>query len=203
MPVWCGVPLYFCIHKMENASTQVLRNEIQWFPMRITYNRELKIKGLLDGLAIENYLPMRYDYVKIKNGKKKKLVPAIRNLIFVRSSQEVLTCLKKTIADFEPMRYITKKSLTTGQNEIIRVPEKQMNDFIKVTSSPNDDFIILDNDEFINKVGKQVEITEGYFAGIKGVIKRVKRNKHVVVQIDGVAAVAITFVPTNCLLIID
>lgn len=188
---------------MENASTHIPRNEMQWFPMRITYNRELKIKGLLDELAIENYLPMRYDYVKIKNGKKKKLVPAIRNLIFVRSSQEVLTNLKKTMADFEPMRYITKKSLTSGQNEIIRVPENQMNDFIKVTSSPNDDFIILDNNDFINKVGKQVEITEGYFAGIKGVIKRVKRNKHVVVQIDGVAAVAITFVPTNCLSIID
>ena len=188
---------------MENASTHMLRNEIQWFPMRITYNRELKIKGLLDGLAIENYLPMRYDYVKIKNGKKKKLVPAIRNLIFVRSSQEVLTNLKKTMTAFEPMRYITKKSLTSGQNEIIWIPENQMDDFIKVTSSPNDDYIILDNSEFINKVGKQVEITEGYFAGIKGVIKRVKRNKHVVVQIDGVAAVAITFVPTNYLSIID
>ena len=177
--------------------------DVHWFPMRITYNRELKIKALLDKLCVENYLPMRYEYVKIRNGKKKKLVPAIRNLIFVRSSQEVLTGLKKTIGELEPMRYMTKRALDNGRHEIIRVPDKQMNDFIKVTSSPDEEFIILDNSDFINKVGKQVEITEGYFAGIRGVIKRVKRNKHVVVQIEGVAAVAITFVPANCLTIID
>ena len=188
---------------MHVPSTQILRNEIHWFPMRVTYNREMKIKGLLDELNIENFLPMRNDYVNTKNGKKKKLVPAIRNLIFVRSSQETLTGLKMTMTGFEPMRYITKKSLINGQHEIIHVPDKQMIDFIKVASSSDDKFFVLDNNDFINKVGKRVEITEGCFAGVEGVIKRIKRNKHVVVQIEGIAAVAITFVPANCLSIID
>ena len=106
--------------------------------MRVTYNRELKIKGLLDDLNIENFVPMRNDYVNTRNGKKRKLVPAIRNLIFVRSSQETLTGLKMSMAGFEPMRYITKKSLINGQHEIIHVPDKQMSDFIKVASSPDD-----------------------------------------------------------------
>lgn len=171
--------------------------------MRITYNREMKVKGLLDELNIENFLPLRNDYVNTKNGKKKRLVPAIRNLIFVRSSQEILTGLKMTMAGFDPMRYITKRSLISGQHEIIHVPDKQMSDFIKVASSPDDQHFVLDNNDFINKIGKRVEITEGYFAGVEGVIKRIKRNKHVVVQIDGVAAVAITFVPVNCLARID
>lgn len=171
--------------------------------MRVTYNREMKIKGLLDELNIENFLPMRSDYVNTKNGKKKKSVPAIRNLIFVRSSQETLTGLKMTMAGFEPMRYITKKSMVNGQNEIIHIPDKQMSDFIKVASSSDDQYFVLDNNDFINKVGKRVEITEGYFAGVEGIIKRIKRNKHVVVQIEGIAAVAITFVPVNCLSLID
>lgn len=188
---------------MQVPSTQILRNEIHWFPMRVTYNRGMKIKGLLDELNIENFLPMRSDYVKTRNGKKKKLVPAIRNLIFVKSTQETLTGLKMTMTGFEPLRYITKKSLINGQHEIIHVPDKQMIDFIKVASSPDDQFFVLDNNDFINKVGKRVEITEGYFAGVEGVIKRIKRNKHVVVQIEGIAAVAITFVPANCLSIID
>lgn len=191
------------IFVMLSGSTQIPRDDIHWFPMRVTYNREMKIKGLLDELNIENFLPVRYAYVNIKGGKKKKLVPAISNLIFVRSSQTILTGLKKSVVEFEPMRYITKKSLINGHHEIIHVPEKQMNDFIKVTSSPNDDFIILDNNDFISKVGKRVEITEGYFAGVEGVVKRIKRNKHVVVQIEGVAAVAIAFVPAHCLAIID
>lgn len=188
---------------MSSNSVLLQREEIHWFPMRITYNREMKIKGLLDELNIENFLPLRNEYVNTRNGKKKRLVPSIRNLIFVRSSQEILTGLKMSMAGFEPMRYITKKSLINGQHEIIHVPDKQMNDFIKVASSADDQYFILDNNDFINKVGRRVEITEGYFAGVEGVIKRIKRNKHVVVQIEGIAAVAITFVPANCLLIID
>ena len=182
---------------------QLQKEEIHWFPMRITYNREMKIKGLLDELNIENFLPMRSEYVNTRNGKKKRLIPAIRNLIFVRSSQEILTGLKMSMTGFEPMRYITKKSLVNGQHEIIHVPDKQMSDFIKVASSPDNQHFVLDNNDFINKVGKRVEITEGYFAGVEGVIKRIKRNKHVVVQIEGIAAVAVTFVPVNCLSIID
>lgn len=197
---WC--PSLFYKIKMEKLSA-LSRNEIHWYPMRITYNREMKIKSLLDELNIENFVPMRSEYVNTRSGKKKKLVPAIRNLIFVRSSKETLTGLKMNMAGFEPMRYITKKSLINGQHEILFVPDKQMGDFMKVASSPEDRYFVLDNNDFINKVGKRVEITEGYFAGVEGVIKRIKRNKHVVVQIEGVAAVAITFVPANCLSILD
>lgn len=179
------------------------KREIHWFPMRVTYNRELKIKSLLDELEIENFIPMRYDYVKTKNGKKKKLIPAIRNLIFVRSSQTTLSELKMGKPGFEPMRYMTRKSLSDGQNEIIHVPDRQMNNFMRVASIPDERIMVLDNNDFISKIGKRVEITEGYFAGVEGVIKRIKRNKHVVVQIDGVAAVAITFVPVRSLSFID
>ena len=31
-----------------------------WFPMRVTYSRELKIKAELDRLKIENFIPMTY-----------------------------------------------------------------------------------------------------------------------------------------------
>lgn len=178
--------------------------DIRWYPMRITYNRELKIKRLLDDMNIENFVPMRYDYVNLKDGKRKKMmIPAIRNLVFVRTSKEVLTGLKMTRAEFEPMRYITRQSLETGQHEIIHVPDKQMNDFIKVASAPADQFMVLDNNNFTSTIGKRVEITEGYFAGVEGIIKRIKRNKHVVVQISGVAAVAITFVPASQLSVIN
>jgi len=38
-------------------------------------------------------------------------------------------------------------------------------------------------------------VTDGDFAGVEGTIKRVKKNKCVVVQIENVAAVAIAFLP--------
>ena len=43
---------------------------LKWFPMRVTYHRELKIKEQLDLLGIENFVPMRYEFVETKQGRK-------------------------------------------------------------------------------------------------------------------------------------
>jgi hypothetical protein len=42
----------------------------------------------------------------------------------------------------------------------------------------------------------------GAFEGVKGVIRRVKRCKRVVVEIEGVASVAIAYVPAGVLKVI-
>ena len=44
---------------------------------------------------------------------------------------------------------------------------------------------------------------EGCFAGVEGTLKRIKKNKHVVVQLEGVAAVAITYLSPSSLVLID
>ena len=56
---------------------------------------------------------------------------------------------------------------------------------------------------FLEKVGQRVKVTNGYFAGVEGVIKRIKNNRRVVVQINVVAAVAIAHVPSDYLMAID
>jgi len=166
----------------------VTKDEVLWFPMRVTYHRELKIKVMLDQLSIENFLPMRYELVETKNeGKKRLLLPAINNLIFVHTSQAVLTELKMTRKEFSPMRYITKKSLhNDGIAEIMTVPTKQMDNFIKVASVQDDRVFFLNYDEIQGINGKRCKVIDGYFAGVEGTIKRISKNKRVVVQIDGV-----------------
>ena len=60
-----------------------------WFPMRVTYSRELKVKAELDRLEIENFVPMMYKLMDDDtDNPHRELVPAINNLIFVHSSQE-------------------------------------------------------------------------------------------------------------------
>lgn len=169
--------------------------------MRVTYHREMRIKMLLDELGIENFVPMRYELVETKNeGKKRVLVPAIHNLIFVHSTQETLTHLKMTRKDFSPMRYMMKRATTEGgQMTVMTVPDKQMDDFIKVASLKDDRIIFLDYNEVQKISGKRCRVVEGFFAGVEGTIKRISKNKRVVVQIDGLAAVAIAFIPTSCL----
>ena len=40
--------------------TEVCGDPLFWFPMRVTYSRELKVKAELDRLEIENFIPMTY-----------------------------------------------------------------------------------------------------------------------------------------------
>jgi transcription antitermination factor NusG len=172
--------------------------------MRVTYHREMKIKGLLDGLGVENFLPMHYEIVETKTGGKKRvLVPAIHNLIFVRSTQEFLTSLKMSHEGFAPMRYIMKRPVSKDdKSEIITVPDWQMNNFMRVASVQDDRVMFLDNNAYINKIGQRVKVIDGYFSGVEGVVKRINKNKRVVVQLEGLAAVAIAFVPARQLSII-
>ena len=152
---------------------------IRWYPMRVTYHRELKIKELLDALGIDNFVPMHYDLSDSSDGPRKTLVPAIHNLIFVHASQEALTH-----AD--------------GHKELLYVPDRQMEDFMRVASAQDASVIFLDARDTSN-MGRRVRITVGRFKGVEGVIKRIKKNKYFLIQIDGVAAVAITYVPADCL----
>lgn len=187
------------VYNAENQ--QVTGNLTKWFPMRVTYHRELKIKMLLDELGIENFVPMCYALLETKSeGKKRVLVPAIHNLIFVHSTQETLTHLKMTRKEFEPMRYMMRRSLSDTQPmTIMTIPDKQMEDFIKVASVQDDRIIFLNYAEAQKISGKRCRVIEGFFAGVEGTIKRISKNKRVVVQIEGVAAVAIAFIPASCL----
>ena len=170
---------------------------IRWYPMRVTYHRELRIKQQLDALGIDSFVPMHYDLADSADGPRKTLVPAIHNLIFVHASQEVLTHLKMHRKEFDPMRYMTK-TCPDGHKELLYVPDRQMENFIKVASAQDESVIFLDVRDSAN-MGRRVRITAGRFKGVEGVIKRIKKNKFFLIQIDGVAAVAITYVPADCL----
>ena len=83
------------------------------------------------------------------------------------------------------------------------VPDKQMEDFIRVASVADDRVFYMENLDFVGKPGQRVKVVEGEFAGVEGVVKRVKKNKCVVVQIENVAAVAIAFIPSAFILPLD
>ena len=177
-----------------------------WFPMRVTYHREMKVKVELDRLGIENFVPMRYKVVESQNGGdtelRRVLVPAISNLIFVRSTQERMSELKRRNEVLEPLRYMMDHT-ATGEHTIMTVADREMENFMRVASRTDDSVIFLDNETVVGKEGKRVEIMGGAFEGVTGVIRRVKRCKRVVVKIEGVASVAIAYVPAGVLKVIS
>lgn len=168
--------------------------DLHWFPLRVTYNRELKIKQEFDRLGITNYLPMKIDLQGEKELQKTVLVPAIHNLIFARTTQETLTNLKIKNKAFAPLRYMMSHQ-SDGEKGVLTVPDYQMENFMKVAAVQDSSIKYLDCSEYVNKIGKKVKITAGQFKDVVGVIKRIKKNKYFVVQIEGVAAIAVTYIP--------
>lgn len=174
------------------------RTEALWFPMRVSYSSASRLVRLKESLdqeidVLDTYIAMQYKRV----GDKMMYTPAISNLIFVRTSFSCLSDIKK-LATFQPLRYIMHPVMERDgwvHSEALYVPDSLMNDFIRVTAEANEKVIYLDNIEFACKPGQKVQITQGAFAGVKGVIKRIKGNVCVVVPIENTIAAAITGVP--------
>ena len=170
-----------------------------WFPMRVTYSRERKVKAELDRLEIENFVPMTYRLVDADGeNPHRELLPAINNLVFVRSTQERISRLKTSNVVLEPLRYMMDHT-AEKPHEIMTVPDRQMENFMRVATMTDDSVMFLDEKSIVGKEGKRVMIMGGMFEGVEGVIRRVKRCKRVVVELEGVASVAIAFVPAALL----
>ena len=186
----------------SGRDTRMCGDPKTWFPMRVTYQREMKVKAELDRLGIENFVPMRYKVVERQNDGdtelRRVLVPAINNLIFVRSTQERMSELKQTNEVLEPLRYMMDHTASL-EHAIMTVADREMENFMRVASRTDDSVMFLDNETVVGKEGKRVEIMGGAFEGVTGVIRRVKRCKRVVVEIEGVASVAIAYVPAGVL----
>ena len=82
---------------------------------------------------------------------------------------------------------------------IMTVPDRQMENFMRVATKTDESVMFLDEKTVVGKEGKRVRIMGGAFEGVEGVIRRVKRCKRVVVELEGVASVAIAFVPAGLL----
>ena len=176
-------------------------NTIIWFAMSAPYRRELIAKEFLDKKGIECFVPMKETLVEKRDGtKRRKMSPAIHNLIFVHTTKETIKTVKQGV-NF--LQFHTRP--VGGRNVPIIVPDHQMEQFIAITKAGNDDITYLRPDEVNIAKGTKVRVhggvfdgTEGYFVKIQG-----KRNRRVVMLIEGITAVALTEISTDFIEILD
>ena len=185
----------------DGVSPPIVSDAIHWYPMRVTYQRVKAIKALLDADQIENYLPMRWEWQETTDGQRRlRHLPVIASMIFVRDTRDRIMALKQ-MPGYEPMRFYTRPSVTLkNRREIFPIPDKQMQDFIRVASSNDERVVFLEDTDYLRAVGQRVRVAEGEFAGIEGVVKRIKSNKCVVVRLEGIAPVAILRFPVHALI---
>lgn len=165
------------------------KNAVAWYVLRVTYQREITASKLLGEMGIEHYVPTIRKKIRNEQGISIgwKTEPLVHNYIFVRDSYENILKIKQGKLDY--LRFLMGKDDNGLVNVPQYVPDKQMDDFMKVVrtmgSKPVDPNIDL-------RKGDHVRVLTGPFEGVEGIYVKMpnRHEKRVVIKILGVAAVA-------------
>lgn len=154
---------------------------IDWFVLKVRFQRALLAKTRLDKLNIEVYLPMEIRSVRTKcGGECVKQMPIFSNLIFVKTS---FRCLSEICALYKDMYY--QSETINGQKRAIRIPEEQMVPFREFISGNYDNT----NCKVTKlKKGEKIVVKYGIFKGSSIVFKEEKGkiNKEYTIEINGI-----------------
>lgn len=161
--------------------------------MRVTYGRELKFQEYLRKFQIETFIPMQYRLVTGRDGAKKRiLAPAVSNLCFVHSTRAVLDEIRAGLYATLPVHYIWDR----GTSVPIVIPDKAMEDFIRVSSTLDENLVYMSEVSPVLRAGQRVKVTAGPFKGIEGTVVRIKKTRRVMVELPGMLALASAYIPS-------
>ena len=154
----------------------------QWYVLRATYARELKVQDQMREQGLRTFIPMMW--------KEKKLVPAITGLVFVNATRDQLDSYIRSFGDARPVNYYWDRTA----NRPLTVPDKAMEDFIAIASTMDPDLIYLTEISDKLRDGQKVIVKEGPFKGVEGKVVRIRKSRRIMVEIPGMLAVASTYV---------
>lgn len=184
--------------KMLEIGT-VTEESPKWFVMN-AYKSERKAEEALMAVRdMEYFIPKRYVARKYQGRMKRVLVPVIPNLVFVRAVYDRLEAFKRTCPF---LHYATRR--IDGENRIMKVPDAQMDSFIRVASRHEDEVTYYAPDEIQLEKGTRVRVIGGTFDGVEGVLMKVKgkRSRRIVICVQDVVACAIAEVTPDLIQIL-
>lgn len=162
----------------------------RWYALRVSYSRELKVQEKLVARGIRTFVPMMWKKKETEGRQVKVLVPAVNNLCFAFSTRETLREFIASYGEKSPVHFTWNRATRNP----ITVPERQMNDFMQVASTLDEDLIYLTEISAKLREGQTVRVKNGPLAGITGKIVRIRKSRRILVELPGSLAVASTYV---------
>lgn len=171
-------------------------NQRKWYAMSSPYGREMQaVKTLSTEEEVDTFVPMeRYERMIGQKSRTRKVSqrPIVRNLLFVKATEFRMRQLKQEYNSL--LQFKVKPQLGGGFIPVI-VPDKQMEDFMRLYDSPNLKLQFYKPEEIEDlhlRPNAKVRIEDGVFAGVEGYYQQVKgaRGKRFVVKIEGMLACA-------------
>ncbi len=200
--------------------------QLNWYALKVFFNKVFEMEDRLAGMGLETYLAVemvplkgeehlsaarklaqipeggRADSRLVREGPViYKRVPMVKSLIFVRATEseikQVSEMLKGPVEINKPEGFVYRTPDWQGFSVI---PERQMTMFRLVTSSGDRGLRFFSADDITRfKQGEKVRVIEGSLKGAEGYIKRVQKNRRLLVGIDGIVAVATSYIPPQFL----
>ncbi len=193
-------------------------SKLNWYALKVFFGKVFEYEARLGDMGLETYIPVRKDLLKGEDHMSAmrrlatpddrrrdnqfeqagpliyKRVPVVSSLLFVRAPKGRLKEIEDCIKD---KGFVYK---TADRKTDAVIPDKQMADFIRVSSSGDERVVFLEDTDYLRSVCQRVRVAEGKFAGVEGFVKRIKNNRCVVVRLEGIAAVAILRFPVHSLI---
>lgn len=171
----------------------VENNSTHWFVLRAAFRSELKVRDALRRSGFRCYVPMSYRIETVRGHKVRRLVPAITELVFVHATSSAINDFK--IKSKETIYWLTKPC--GERREKIIVPDKQMDDFIRITQQNEQSVTYFHPEEITLHKGDHIIIHGGPFDGVEGTLLKIKgkRDKQLLVSIPNIVSAAISIKP--------
>lgn len=179
--------------------------EKKWHVLRATYGREQKAFDLITKDGGTAYLPMRISTRLQQDGRKKRIkVPLLPNILFVYSTEEQVEKYVKHTPVLSFLKYYYNRLSTNaeGLNLPLTVPHIDMMNFIKATSTEDENLRIVEESRCRYKSGDRIRVKAGPFEGIEGRVARVAGQQRVIITVKGLCSVATAYIPSAFLEVI-
>lgn len=191
-----------------------------WYALKIFYNKVFEIEEELMALPdVETYVPVGREevkgeaYLRMRTAMKQagrdyiedpryifenphiyKRVPLIGSVMFVRCLNTEIKRLRSVIGE-RGFVYLRVDGKSPAE-----IPDREMAAFRLVADHFHEGMLILQDDAYTRfREGGRVRVKEGPFKGAEGYVKRIRRDRRLLVAIEGVIAVATSFIPPEML----
>lgn len=153
---------------------------MHWYAVKVRWKRTGQVLDMLDRKGVNYYT--------------QKIVPSI---LFIHTTEATVNLIRHEERNNELKRlyvYTDKES-----HDPIIVPDREIEIFRIVTSAVQSGMELLDGEPSLYQTGDKVRVIDGPLKGAEGYIKRIKKDRRLVVTISGVAAIATSYIPPELL----
>lgn len=184
------------VYKTMNESDTLQNEKSEWFAIktRQDFRAEAELSPILDGVLF----PKETVRVQGKINRQKAIIPRV---LFIKTTRSRALELEKQGREHPEQSVPFWIYRYPKDNKIQSVSESSIHLLRLLTTDDKTRCEIFTKTDF--NANQRVRITGGNFEGYVGHVVRVKKNKHVVVEIEGICLLMLPFIHPDFLEPID